>query len=239
MVGRVLSVYPYTFAPGNLKIGGKDMKHDKDLAFRPECENEDDLLLTEEERAEIEELLSKPDLKDIPYKLVHDKEVPLSPLMKIFILTFEFCNYRYVVVDHFSGLDAKFDYDRFQFLLLHEYGIRVNLSTEWTLENMKALMLRVESEITPEYKERLMEKWEDFKECRKMFFDLINLCSQSKRLTIISNVAFADINFEMLNLELYNEYGIYLSMADRIKLDTVGKMVYHILFRLYDGRHSF
>ena len=24
------------------------MKHDKDLAFLPECENEDDLLLTEE-----------------------------------------------------------------------------------------------------------------------------------------------------------------------------------------------
>ena len=215
------------------------MKQDKDLAFLATCKNENNLLFTEEERAEMEELLSKPDLKDMPYKLVHEEEVPLTPLMEVFILTFEFCNYRYVVVDHFSGLDAKFDYDRFQFLLLHEFGVRANLSTEWTLENMKALMLRVESEITPENRERLMEKWEDFKECRKMFFDLINLCSQSKRLTIVSKVAFADINFEMLNLELYNEYGIYLSMADRIKLDTVGKMVNHILFRLYDGRHNF
>lgn len=33
--------------------------------------------------------------------------------------------------------------------------------------------------------------------------------------------------------------GIYLSMADRIKLDTVGKMVNHIFFRLYDGKYSY
>jgi len=59
------------------------MKQDKDLAFQPECENEDDLLLTEEERTEMEELLSKPDLKDMPYKLVHDKEVPLTPLISL------------------------------------------------------------------------------------------------------------------------------------------------------------
>ena len=129
--------------------------------------------------------------------------------------------------------------DKFQFLLLHEFGIRVNLSSEWTLESLKALMLRVESEITPEYRERLMKKWKNINEIRQMFFDLINLCSQNKRLTLISNVAFSDINFEMLNLELYNEYGFYLSMADRIKLDTVGKMVNHIFFRLYDGRYSF
>ena len=59
------------------------MKQDKDLAFQPECENEDVLLLTEEVRAEIEELLSKPDLKDIPYKLVYEKEVPLTPLISL------------------------------------------------------------------------------------------------------------------------------------------------------------
>lgn len=216
------------------------MKQDKDLAFLATCENESNRLLTEEERAEIDELLSKPNLKDLPYKLVYEEEVPLTPLMKVFILTFEFCRYRYVEGDCYLGHnDLAFDYDRFQFLLLHEFGIRVNLSSEWTLENMKALMLRVESDMTPEYKERLMEKWKDINEIRQMFFDLINLCSQNKRLTIISNVAFSDINFEMLNQELYNEYGIYLSMSDRIKLDTVGKMVNHILFRLYDGRYSF
>lgn len=45
------------------------MKQDKDLAFLATCENEDDLLLTEEVRAEIEELLSKPDIKDIPFMI--------------------------------------------------------------------------------------------------------------------------------------------------------------------------
>ena len=216
------------------------MKQDKDLAFLATCENEEYRSLTEEERTELEELLSKPDLKDLPYQLVHDEEVPLTTLMKAFILTFEFCRHRYVEGDCYLGHnDLAFDYDRFQFLLFHEFGIRVNLSSEWTLESMKALMLRVESDITPEYRERLMEKWKDINETRQMFFDLINLCSQNKRLTIISNVAFSDINFEMLNKELYNEYGIYLSMADRMKLDTVGKMVNHIMFRLYDGRYRF
>lgn len=215
------------------------MKQDKDLAFQPESENEGDLILTEEERTEMDELLSKPDLKDLPYKLIYEEEVPLTPLMKVFIFTFEFCRHRYLETDYLGYMDLEFDYDKFQFLLFHEFGIRANLSTEWTLENMKALMLRVESEMTPEYRDRLMVKWEKFKDNRKMFFDLINLCSQSKRLRICSNVAFADINYEMLNKELYNEYGIYLSMADRIKLDTVGKMVNHILFRLYDGRYCF
>jgi len=45
-VGQLLSVHPLIFAPRNLKLGDKVMKQDKDLAFQPECENEDDLLLT-------------------------------------------------------------------------------------------------------------------------------------------------------------------------------------------------
>ena len=215
------------------------MKQDKDLAFLAISESENNPLFTEEERVELEELLSKPDLRDLPYKLVQEEEVPLTPLMKVFIFAFEFCRHRYVETDYLRYMDLEFDYDRFQFLLLHEFGIRVKLSCEWTLDNLKALMLRVESEIAPEYRERLMTKWEEFKDNRKMFFDLINLCSQSKRLRFDSNVAFADINFEMLNQELYNEYGIYLSKADRMKLDYVGKMVNHILFRLYDGRYRF
>lgn len=198
----------------------------------------DEDLLTEEER-ELKELLSRPSLKEMPYKLVFDKEVPLTPLIRVFLMTFEFCRHRFVEND-FSGLsDVYFDNDKFKFLLRCEFGIEVNLKSRWTMENMKALMLHVESETTPEHRERLMEKWEDFEGKQKMFFDLINLCSQSKRLRFDSNIAFADINFEMLNQELYDKYGIYLSMADRIKLDTVGKMVNHILFRLYDGRLSF
>ena len=215
------------------------MKQDKDLAFLATNENEENQLITEDMSVEMLELLYRPQLSDIPYKLVYDNEVPLTPVIKAFLIIFDFCNHRYTVVDCLSGLDAKFDYDRFQFLLLHEFGIQVNQERDWTMEDMRALMLRVESEIMPEYKRRVMKKLEDFKERRKMFFDLINLCSQSKRLTIISNVAFADINYEMLNQELYNEYGIYLSMADRIKLDYVGKMVNYILFRLYDGRYRF
>ena len=42
------------------------------------------------------EVLSSPYLKDIPYKLLHSEEVPITPRMRSFLYTFEFCRRRYI-----------------------------------------------------------------------------------------------------------------------------------------------
>ena len=182
------------------------------------------------------EVLSTPYLKDLPYKLIESEEVPYTPLIRNFLYTFEFCRRRYVVTDDFDNY--YFDNDKFLFLLRHNFGIGVNHDAEWTLESMKKLMLRIEAETKPEYREMLAIEMENFDKMRQELLELIIFCNQQKKLRYNSNPAFTDIDFNILNQHLYNDYHIYLSAADRRTLNTVGSMINHIIYRLKDGNGS-
>lgn len=182
------------------------------------------------------ELLSTPYLKDIPYKLIESDEVPNTPLMRNFLYTFEFCRRRYVVTDDFNNY--YFDNDKFLFLLRHNFGVGVNHDAEWTLESMKELMLYIEAETKPEYKELLKVEMENYDKQRQELLDLFVFCNKQKKLHFDSNPAFTDIDYNELNQHLYNDYHIYLSAADRRTLNTVGRMINHIIFRLKDGNGS-
>ena len=165
------------------------------------------------------------ELKDIPYKLIESEEVPNTPLMRNFLYTFEFCRRRYVVTDDFV-------------LLRHNFGIGVNHDAEWTLESMKELMLYIEAETKPEYREMLKVEMENYDKQRQELLDLFVFCNKQKKLHFDSNPAFTDINYNELNQHLYNDYHIYLSAADRRTLNTVGRMINHIIYRLKDGNYS-
>lgn len=182
------------------------------------------------------EVLSTPYLKDIPYKLIESDEVPNTPLMRNFLYTFEFCRRRYVVTDDFDNY--YFDNDKFLFLLRHNFGIGVNHDAEWTLESMKELMLYIEAETKPEYREMLKVEMENYDKQRQELLELFIFCNQQKKLHFDSNPAFTDIDFDLLNQHLYNDYHIYLSAADRRTLNTVGSMINHIIYRLKDGNSS-
>ena len=182
------------------------------------------------------EVLSSPYLKDIPYKLIESEEVPNTPLMRNFLYTFEFCRRRYVVTDDFDNY--YFDNDKFLFLLRNNFGIRVNHDADWTLESMKELMLYIEAETKPEYREMLAIEMENFDRMRQELLELFIFCNQQKKLHFDSNPAFTDIDFDLLNQHLYNDYHIYLSAADRRTLNTVGSMINHIIYRLKDGNRS-
>ena len=185
------------------------------------------------------EVLSTPYLKDIPYKLIESEEVPNTPLMRNFLYTFEFCRRRYIEESNFDELVGyDFDNDKFLFLLRHNFGIRVNHDADWTLESMKELMLRIEAETKPEYREMLAIEMENFDRMRQELLELFIFCNQQKKLHFDSNPAFTDIDFDLLNLHLYNDYHIYLSAADRRTLNTVGSMINHIIYRLKDGNSS-
>ena len=182
------------------------------------------------------EVLSTPYLKDIPYKLIESEEVPYTPLMRNFLYTFEFCRRRYVVTDDFDNY--YFDNDKFLFLLRHNFGIGVNHDAEWTLESMKELMLYIEAETKPEYREMLKVEMENYDKQRQELLDLFVFCNKQKKLHFDSNPAFTDINYNELNQHLYNDYHIFLSAADRRTLNTVGSMINHIIYRLKDGNGS-
>ena len=182
------------------------------------------------------EVLSTPYLKDIPYKLIESEEVPYTPLMRNFLYTFEFCRRRYVVTDDFDNY--YFDNDKFLFLLRHNFGIGVNHDAEWTLESMKELMLYIEAETRPEYREMLKVEMENYDKQSRELLDLFVFCNKQKKLHFDSNPAFTDINYNELNQHLYNDYHIYLSAADRRTLNTVGRMINHIIYRLKDGNYS-
>ena len=182
------------------------------------------------------EVLSTPYLKDIPYKLIESEEVPNTPLMRNFLYTFEFCRRRYVVTDDFDNY--YFDNDKFLFLLRHNFGIGVNHDAEWTLESMKELMLYIEAETKPEYREMLKVEMENYDKQSRELLDLFVFCNKQKMLHFDSNPAFTDIDYRELNQHLYNDYHIYLSAADRRTLNTVGSMINHIIYRLKDGKGS-
>ena len=185
------------------------------------------------------EVLSSPYLKDIPYKLIESDEVPNTPLMRNFLYTFEFCRRRYIEESNFDELVGyDFDNDKFLFLLRHNFGIGVDHDAEWTLESMKELMLYIEAETKPEYREMLAIEMENFDRMRQELLELFIFCNQQKKLHFDSNPAFTDIDFDLLNQHLYNDYHIYLSAADRRTLKTVGRMINHIIYRLKDGNVS-
>ena len=103
---------------------------------------------------------------------------------------------------------------------------------------MKELMLYIEAETKPEYKEMLKVEMENYDKQRQELLDLFVFCNKQKKLHFDSNPAFTDINFNELNQHLYNDYHIYLSAADRRTQNTVGSMINHIIFRLKDGNSS-
>ena len=182
------------------------------------------------------EVLSIPYLKDIPYKLLHSKEVPITPLMRSFVYTFEFCRRRYIEEFNFDNLVGyDFDNDKFLFFLRHNFGIEVKHDADWTLESMKELMLRIEKETKLEYRMMLAIEMEHIDRMKQELLELIIFCNKQKKLRFDSNPAFTDIDFNMLNQHLYNDYHIYLSVADRRTLNTVGRIINHIIYRLKDG----
>ena len=179
------------------------------------------------------------ELKDIPYKLIESEEVPNTPLMRNFLYTFEFCRRRYIEESNFDELVGyDFDNDKFLFLLRHNFGIGVDHDAEWTLESMKELMLYIEAETKPEYREMLKVEMENYDKQSRELLDLFVFCNKQKKLHFDSNPAFTDIDYRELNQHLYNDYHIYLSAADRRTLNTVGSMINHIIYRLKDGNSS-
>ena len=185
------------------------------------------------------EVLSTPYLKDIPYKLIESDEVPNTPLMRNFLYTFEFCRRRYIEESNFDELVGyDFDNDKFLFLLRHNFGIRVDHDADWTLESMKELMLYIEAETKPEYREMLAIEMKNYDKQKQELLDLFVFCNKQKKLHFDSNPAFTDIDYRELNQHLYNDYHIYLSAADRRTLNTVGSMINHIIYRLKDGNSS-
>ena len=185
------------------------------------------------------EVLSTPYLKDIPYKLIESDEVPNTPLMRNFLYTFELCRRRYIEESNFDELVGyDFDNDKFLFLLRHNFGIGVDHDAEWTLESMKELMLYIEAETKPEYREMLKIEMENYDKQRQELLDLFVFCNKQKKLHFDSNPAFTDIDYNELNQHLYNDYHIYLSAADRRKLNTVGSMINHVIYRLKDGNNG-
>ena len=185
------------------------------------------------------EVLSTLYLKDIPYKLLHSGEVPITPLMRSFVYTFEFCRRRYIEEFNFDNLVGyDFDNDKFLFLLRHNFGIEVKHDADWTLESMKELMLRIEKETKLEYRMMLAIEMEHIDRMKQELLELIIFCNKQKKLRYNSNPAFTDIDFNILNQHLYNDYHIYHSVADRRTLNTVGRIINHIIYRLKDGNGS-
>ena len=205
---------------------------EKDMMFNMIVESRE----SEEFRKKEASLL---ELRDAIYNLVYTREVPDTSLIRYFIYTYEFCRYRYMESGHPDDLVGNyFDDAKFLFLLKHDFGIRVNHDTVWSIEIMKKLMLRIRKEINPILREELERKIEKIERMKQELLDLFIYCNHPKKLRFGSNPAFTDIDYNELNRHLYKGYHIYLSAAERRTLNTVDEMIDYIIYRLKDGNSS-
>lgn len=176
------------------------------------------------------------ELRDAVYNLVYTGEVPDTSLIRYFIYTYEFCRYRYMESGHPDDLVGNyFDDAKFLFLLKHDFGIRVDHDTVWSIEIIKKLMLRIRREINSFLREEIERKIEKIESMKQELLDLFIDCNHPKKLRFGSTPTFTDIDYNELNRHLYKVYHIYLSAAERRTLNTVDEMIDFIIFRLKDG----
>lgn len=174
-----------------------------------------------------------------PLYLLYNGYVDNTPLMQIFAKDILFCGYAFqeIYSDNYLVSDGV-DYDKLNHILLYEYGLRVDTSSYFANHRLFRLMQYVEKNVSTECRESLLAREQKEKQFRQELKQMFIDCCDGRPPRLDSNPAFTDIDYNELNQHLYNDYHIYLSAADRRTLNTVGRMINHIIYRLKDGNGS-
>ena len=174
-----------------------------------------------------------------PYYLLYKGYVKDTPLMRILAKDVLFCRYSFqkITSDNYLTSDGT-DYDKLQHLLLYEYGLKIDVERFFRYHRLYRLMQYVENNTSQKHLSQLMARESKEQELRNELLQMFNDSCVGRTPNLDSNPAFTDIDYNELNQHLYNDYHIYLSMADRRTLNTVGRIINHIIYRLKDGNGS-
>ena len=174
-------------------------------------------------------------LHDPIYLLMHEY-VPNTPLMLVLAKDILFCRYQYqsLEADNYLKNDGT-DYEKLRSLLRYDYGLDINVASYFASHRLHRLMNYVEKNVSPEYRQAVLDRNQAERELTQELFNLFGECCKGSKPRMTSNPAFLDIDFKQFEDELYRRYHILFSPDERRQKSTVQEILLHLIFRLRDG----
>ena len=171
-----------------------------------------------------------------PVYLFQHEYVPNTPLMRVLTKDILFCRHQYQSLDTDNYLvNSELDYDKLRSLLRYDYGIDINVERCFSSHRLFRLMQYVEKNISQEHRQAVLDRDQAEKELLKKLFNLISDCCEGRKPHLLSNPAFLDLDFKKFEDELYRQYNILFSPFERRQMNTVEKIILHLIFRIRDG----
>ena len=171
-----------------------------------------------------------------PVYLLQNEYVPNTPLMRVLTKDILFCRHQFQPLDSDNYLvNDGTDYGKLRKLLLYDYGININVERCFACHRLFRLMQYVENNISQQHRQAVIDRNQAEKELMKKIFNLISECCEGRKPRLLSNPAFLDLNFKTFEDELYRQYHILFSPSERRQMNTVEKIILHLIFRLRDG----
>ena len=171
-----------------------------------------------------------------PYYLLYKGYVKDTPLMRILAKDVLFCRYSFqkITSDNYLTSDGT-DYDKLKHILLFEYGLEVDIEQYFRCHRLFRLMQYIEQNVSEEHRKAVLNREQQAMELGKQLFQLLCDCCEGRPPRHDSNPAFLDLDFKKFEDELYRQYHILFSPSERRQMNTVEKIILHLIFRFRDG----
>lgn len=181
--------------------------------------------------------------KDDQRKNLHDPlylwqhgYVPDTPLMRVMVKDILFCSYQYQPInsDNYLVSDGT-DYEKLKRIFSYDYGVDIDVERYFACHRLFRLMQYIEQNVSEEHRKAVLDREQQAMELGKQLFQLLCDCCEGRSPRLDSNPAFLDFDFKKFEYELYRQYHILFSPSERRQMNTVEKIILHLIFRFRDG----
>ena len=171
-----------------------------------------------------------------PVYLIRHEYVPNTPLMRVLAKDILFCRYQFQTLDTDNYLiNSLMDYEKLESLLRYDYGVDINVQCCFASHRLFRLMQYVENHISQEQRQAVLDRDQAEKELGRKLLQLLSDCCEGRKPRLLSNLAFLDFDYKKFEDELYRQYHILFSPYERRQMNTVEKIILHLIFRFRDG----
>ena len=171
-----------------------------------------------------------------PYYLLYKGYVKDTPLMRILAKDVLFCRYSFqkITSDNYLTSDGT-DYEKLKRIFSYDYGIDIDVERYFASHRLFRLMQYIEQNVSEEHRKAVLNRERQAMELGKQLFQLLCDCCEGRPPRHDSNPAFLDLDFKKFEDELYRQYHILFSPSERRQMNTVEKIILHLIFRFRDG----
>jgi len=147
-----------------------------------------------------------------------------------------FCSYQYQPInsDNYLVSDGT-DYEKLKRIFSYDYGVDIDVERYFACHRLFRLMQYIEQNVSEEHRKAVLDREQQAMELGKQLFQLLCDCCEGRSPRLDSNPAFLDFDFKKFEYELYRQYHILFSPSERRQMNTVEKIILHLIFRFRDG----